>query len=103
RRHDLPLALAAEEQERVELRVGEGVESLVRGDRDRIPHPSSSRRFSSSTYASGSLSSDATSYRRQNARASALGIFCTAHERYATGRSPQMRLRISRRFQSAIS
>ena len=28
---------------------------------------------------------------------------CTAHERYATGRSPQMRFRIRRRFQSAIS
>ena len=28
---------------------------------------------------------------------------CTAHDRYPTGRSPQIRFRIRRRFQSAIS
>ena len=67
-----------------------------------IPTPSR-RRARSSTYASGSTSSTSISKRRQNADSSGVGGGSTAHERYATGRSPQTRSITSRRFQSTIS
>ena len=66
------LALAPEEEQRVELGVLEGVEPLVRRVGLRVMPPRACR-SSSSTYACGSTSSAATSNRRQNACASGLG------------------------------
>ena len=87
-RDDLPLALAPEEQHRVERRVFEGREALERRRRQwRRPGQAWAAcdtgrcAASTSTYCSSGSSTTSTSRLRQNSRSSGVGSGCTAHER----------------------
>ena len=101
RRHRRDLALAAEEEERVELGVLERSEALVRALRDAAHETAafSSARSSSATYAAGAMSTTSTSRRRQNSRSSGCGPGCTDQERYGSGSLPQKRSRTTRSVQ----
>ncbi len=78
----LTLALAAEEEERVERRVGECGKTLERARwqtvHARLPRMTCS---SSTMYAAGAMSITSTSRRRQNSRSSGCGPACTDQDR----------------------
>src|SRR5262249_49486649 len=106
---ELRVGVAPEEEERVGLVVA--LEPLVgrrRGRRGERGHPAVPSRScpsaasSATTYSSSGTFSTSTPRCSQNSRSSYDGSSCTAHDLYLRACSPQMRWRMTRRFQSRM-